>query len=282
MANKSRKRHLRAPPKAAAEQMPSENLYLFLIVGCGRWRCLSFAPGTTDGATQESWLLLLFGRRCRRCCRLHWRGSTLRRWSRLRLLRLLRAFRPKATAVSKLAIAAVRSLISFATAETTVLMIVTAVSVGAAIVAITVFARTVPVVPVAPEILAIASVEPLSVTAIMAIVVVALIPVMPLGTIVVAVLMIVVARLLLLEGLLRHIAGRLLCLDAEFVALVLPELVAITSVGATERMRARRAVVAERIDTALLRHLFAIAQDDAIIMFGVLQIIFRQYRIAGR
>jgi hypothetical protein len=279
MANKSRKRHLRAPPKAAAEQMPSENLYLFLIVGCGRWRCLSFAPGTTDGATQESWLLLLFGRRCRRCCRLHWRGSTLRRWSRLRLLR---AFRPKATAVSKLAIAAVRSLISFATAETTVLMIVTAVSVGAAIVAIPVFARTVPIIPVAPEILAIASVEPLSVTAIMAIVVVALIPVMPLGTIIVAVLMIVIARLLLLEGLLRHIAGRLLCLDAELVALVFPKLVAVASFRAAKRMRAGRAVVAEWIDTTLLRHLFAIAQDDAIIMFGVLQIIFRQYRIAGR
>lgn len=281
MTNKSRKRHLRAPPKAATEQMPSENLYLFLIVGRGRWRCLSFAPGTTHGATQESRLLLLFGRRCRRCCRLHWRSSTLRRWSRLRLLRLLRALRPKATAVSKLAIAAVRSLISFATAETAVVVIVTAVPVGTAIVAITVFARTVPVIPVAPEILAIASVEPLSVTAIMAIVVVALIPVMPLGTIVVAVLMIVIARLLL-KGLLRHIAGRLLCLDAELVALVLPELVAVTSVGTAERMRAGRAVVAERIDTALLRHLFAIAQDDAVVVFGVLQIIFRQYRIAGR
>ena len=131
-----------------------------------------------------------------------------------------------------------------------------------------------PVAPVTTEILALAPIIP--------IIVVALVAVVPRLAVIVAVLMIVVARRLLLEGLLRHIAGRLLCLDAEFVALVLPELVAITSVGATERMRARRAVVAERIDTALLRHLFAIAQDDAIIMFGVLQIIFRQYRIAGR
>jgi len=109
-----------------------------------------------------------------------------------------------------------------------------------------------------------------------------LIAIMPLGTIVVAVLMIVIARLLLLERLLRRIAGGLLRLNAKFVALVVAELVAVASIGAAKRVRASCPAIAERIDTALLRHLFAIAQDDAVIMFGVLQIIFRQHRIAGR
>jgi hypothetical protein len=264
---------------------PSQTLTLFLIVRCC-WRRRGllrrfFPTGTTDRTAQESRLLLLLGRRCRRRCRLRW-------W--LRPLRCrcglgLRAFRPEAAAITELSIGPVRTLIPLATTETAfALLVVTAIAIRTAIVAITVFARSVPIIPVAPEILAIATittVEPLSVAAIMAIVVVPVVAILPLRTIVVAVLMIVIARLLL-ERLLRRITGRPLRLNAEFVAVLVAELVAVTAVGTAERVRASCAVIADRIDTALLRHLFAIAQDDAIIMFGVLKIIFRQHRIAGR
>ena len=40
--------------------------------------------------------------------------------------------------------------------------------------------------------------------------------------------------------------------------------------------------VAQRINAALLRHLLAVTQDDAIIMLGVLKVIFSQHRIARR
>jgi hypothetical protein len=99
-------------------------------------------------------------------------------------------------------------------------------------------------------------------------------------TMVVAILMVEVARLLLERLLLRTFALRRLPLDVELVAVLIPELIAIAVSGTGKSVGASGAVVAEWIDAALLRHLLAIAEDDAVVMLGVLKIVFRQDRIA--
>jgi hypothetical protein len=193
-----------------------------------------------------------------------------------------------AIAVLAIAIAAVRGLIPLATAEPTVtLRTIGTIALRSPVVAIAIVAGSVAIVPVAAEILTIATVaiETLSTVPVRAIVVA--LAVMPRLTIVVAILIIAVliveiARLLLRERLLRAFALRLLPLDAELVTVLIAELVAVVSIGAGKSVSARRTVVAERIDAALLRHLLAVAEDDAIVVLCVLKIVFRQDRIARR
>ena len=200
---------------------------------------------------------------------------------KLRLRRLTTGILPEA-AVAEFPVCtiAVRLLITIAATEAAFGPIIAAVAELSAIIAIAVLAaRSIAIVPVAAEVLTIATVVP--------VIVVALVAIMPRLAIVVAILililMIEIARLLLRIGLLlllRRLARGLLGLDAEFVALVLTELV-VAPLGTGKRMRASRAV-AERIHAALLRHLLAIAQDDAVIVLGVLKIVFRKNRVAGR
>jgi hypothetical protein len=202
---------------------------------------------------------------------------------KLRLRRLTTGILPEA-AVAEFPVCtiAVRLLITIAATEAAFGPIIAAVAELSAIIAIAVLAaRSIAIMPVAAEVLTIATVVP--------VIVVALVAIMPRLAIVVAILilililMIEIARLLLRIGLLlllRRLARGLLGLDAEFVALVLTELV-VAPLGTGKRMRASRAV-AERIHAALLRHLLAIAQDDAVIVLGVLEIVFREDRVAGR
>jgi hypothetical protein len=183
-----------------------------------------------------------------------------------------------------IAVAAVRTLIALAATEAVItLLTIRVIAVRAPVVAIAIVAGAVALVAVAAEILtiAIAAVEALPVP--VGPVVVAL-PVMPrlavVLAIVVAVLMIEVARLLLERLLLRTFTLRLLPLDVELVAVLIPELIAITVSGTGKSVGAGCAIVAERIDTALLRHLLAITENDAVVVLGVLKIVFRQDRIA--
>ena len=185
-------------------------------------------------------------------------------------------------AIAKFPVRAIGVLIALATAESAFGSVIAAIAELPAIVAIAVLAaRSVAVIPVAPvtaEILAIAPV-------IAIVVIVALIAIVPRLAVFVAVLIIEIARLLLLIRLLlrlRRFARRLLLLrlDAELVALVITELIAVAALGTGQSMRAGSAV-AERISAALLRHLLAIAQDDAVIVLGVLKIVFREDGIAG-
>lgn len=245
------------------------------------------SPGTTHRTAQERRLLLL-GWNLRGLLR-GWRSGggpfTLR--CRRGLL-LLRSFGPEAavSAVAELAIGTVRALVPLTTTVTAVLRTIATVAVLPAIVAIAVFARPVPVVPIASElpvaaITPVSAIETLSVAVVAIVVVALLVPIVP-RTIVVAVLMIEIAWLLLIGLLLRTFAALLLRLDAELVAVLLAAFIAIVSIGTGERMRTGGAVIAKRINSALLRHLFAVAQDDAIVMLGVLKIIFSENRIARR
>ncbi|SFV38238.1 hypothetical protein SAMN04488557_3647 [Hyphomicrobium facile] len=186
---------------------------------------------------------------------------------------------------------AVRALITFTAAETALALIViafaamrtpvVAVAVVAAFVAIP--AEFLPVV----SIVAIVPVVPLLVAPIaaiiVAIVVEALVTRLP---VLKAVLIVEVARLLLRElrllqiGLLPSLATKRL-LSGELVAFLVTELIAVRTLRARERMRAGGPVT-YGVNTALLRHLFAIAEDDAIVVFRVLQVILSQHRIARR
>ena len=173
---------------------------------------------------------------------------------------------------------AVGLLITIAATEAAFRPVIATVAELPAIIAIAVLAaRSVAIVPVTAEVLAVTTVVP--------VIIVTLVAIVPRRAIVVAILMIEIALLLrirLLLLLLRRLARRLLCrLDAELVALVLTELVAVAPLGTGKRMRASRAV-AERIHATLLRHLLTVAQDDAVIMLGVLEIVFREDRVAGR
>lgn len=266
--------------------------YLFLIfVRCRRRSscCFGrpFATRAPNRTSEECRLLLL------RCCGLRRRRCAFRccNWLRLRLLRLrlslrLRLRRLTAGILPEAAVAefpittvAVGLLITIAATEAAFRPVIATVAELPAIIAIAVLAaRSVAIVPVTAEVLAVATVVP--------VIVVTLVAIVPRRAIVVAILMIEIALLLrirlLLLLLLRRLARRLLCrLDAELVALVLTELVAVAPLGTGQGMRASRAV-AERIHATLLRHLLTVAQDDAVIMLGVLEIVFREDRVAGR
>ncbi|CCB68116.1 membrane protein of unknown function [Hyphomicrobium sp. MC1] len=135
----------------------------------------------------------------------------------------------------------------------------------------------VPVTAVAPEILPIAAI-----TTIMAIVVE---PLVARLAIVVTVLIIEIALLLrerrLHVRLVTLTGDSLLLAPAELVTILIAELVAVGAFRPGKRMRPRGAVP-HRVHAALLRHLLAIAQDDAIIMLGVLEIVLSEHRIARR
>ena len=183
--------------------------------------------------------------------------------------------------------AAVGRLITFAPAEAAVALLTlapmrtpvvaeAAFAAARAVALIAVAAITAEILPVA----AITAIEPLLVPAVAAVVVETL---MPRRAVVVAVLIVEAARLLLWErGLrirLRATLTKLRLLHAELVTFAfLAELVAVCAFRPGKRMSARRAV-AHRV-AALLRHLFAIAEDDAVVVFCVLQIVFCKHRIA--
>jgi hypothetical protein len=141
--------------------------------------------------------------------------------------------------------------------------------------------RSVSIVAVAAEILA--AIAP--VVAVIALVITAVVEsvsslIVPLLAII-AVLVVIEIALRLLEWLLlRRLAqvARLLQLNSELVAIVVAEFVAIVTVRAGEIVRLSGAA-AERIHAAL-GHLLAVAQDDAIVVLGMLQIILSKYRIA--
>ena len=204
-------------------------------------------------------------------------GCRCRRWLR-RGLRRRTGILPE-SAVVEFPVRTIGILIALATAEPAFgAVVIATIAELPAIVAIAVLAaRSVAIMPVAPvttEILALAPIIP--------IIVVALVAVVPRLAVIVAVLMIEIAWLLLIGLLLRTFAALLLRLDAELVAVLLAAFIAIVSIGTGERMRTGGAVIAKRINSALLRHLFAVAQDDAIVMLGVLKIIFSENRIARR
>ena len=186
---------------------------------------------------------------------------------------------------------AIRRLITFAPAETAFTLIVVA-TMGAPVVAVAVAlpVALIAITTIAPEILtvatvpAIAPIEPLLVAAIIAVVAVVVEALVARLPIVVAILIVEVARLLLLlrERLLRvRLRATLakLRLRAELVTVLVAEVLAIRTLRPGKRMRPRGAV-AHGIDTALLRHLLAIAENDAVVVLGVLEIIFGQHGIA--
>jgi hypothetical protein len=198
-------------------------------------------------------------------------------------LGLRTGIRARSCAIAVLAItiafAAIRTLIALAATEAVVtLRTVRVAAMRAPVVAIAIVAGPIALVPIAAKILTITAVAIEALSVPVRPIVVAL-AVMPRLTIVVTVLMIEVARRLLERRRLRTFALRLLSLDVELVAVLIPELVAIALTGTGKSMGARCAVVAERIDAALLRHLLAIAENDAIVVLGVLEIVFRQDRI---
>lgn len=251
-------------------------LCLFLIFVCGRRRHGSlgraFAARTANRTPQEGRLLVLLGRSGGRlwCCCRTLPFPLLRCWRSRRCLRWLAGFLPETV---EFPIAAVRALIAIAAAEPAFRLAFAAIAIRTPVIAIAVLARPIAVVPVTTEILAIATIVAVIET---------LIAIVPRLAIFVAVRMIEIARLLRIWLLLSTFRRRLLLrLDAELVALVLPELVAFAPFGTGKSMGPGSAI-AERIETALLRHLLAIAEDDAIIMLSVLQIIFCENRIAGR
>ena len=192
------------------------------------------------------------------------------------------------TTIADVPVRAIGILIALATAEAAAFRpVVATVAVLPAIVAKAIFAAgrsvaVIPVVSVATEILPIAAIVPVIVVALIAVVAIAIIARL---AVFVPVLIVEIARLLcerLLLWRLRPVAGGLLLLhlDAELVAFVVTKLVAVAPFRTGKRVRARGAVT-EGIDATLLHHLLAIAQDDAVIVLGVLEIVFRKHRIAG-
>ena len=191
------------------------------------------------------------------------------------------------TARREVAFGTVRGLITLAAAEAAIALIAVAVAMRPAIVAVAVFTarRSVPVETVTAEILPvtpIVAVEALVIAALMTTVVEPLL-IMPRLAVFVAVLIVEVA--LLRMGLLGRLtldaalqAARLLRLT-EFIGLIVAELIPVTAFGPGQRMRAGSAV-AERIHAAL-SHLLAVAQNDAVIVLGMLQIIFSKNRVTG-
>jgi hypothetical protein len=79
-------------------------------------------------------------------------------------------------------------------------------------------------------------------------------------------------RLRLMHGDLRHLRE---IIAAGVIALIVTELVAALAAFAHALAIAVQAI-------ALLTHLLAIGHDDAAVVLGVLEIVLRQYRIAGR
>jgi hypothetical protein len=239
-----------------------------------------FATRTANRTPEERWLLLLFGRRSdRRRSRTFYAFYTFCTFRRGRRLGL-RAGILTETAVADIPVrTVVGTLVAIPAAIPALgLMISAIVAVLPAIIAVAI----VPARPVAIVTVAAIAAEILTITSVLAIVVVTLVAVVvPRLAVFVAVLIIEIARLLRIR-LLPFVPLRLLLsLDAELVAVILTELVAF-AIGTAKRMRAGGAVAECRIHPALLRHLFAVAQDDAVIVLGVLKIIFRQHRIAGR
>ncbi|CAA2143951.1 hypothetical protein HYPP_04497 [Hyphomicrobium sp. ghe19] len=176
---------------------------------------------------------------------------------------------------------AVRALITLTAAETALALIVIAfAAMRTPVVAVAVVATEIlPVVAIVP-------VVPLLVAPIVAIVIAIVVEALvPRLAVFVAVLIVEVARLLrerrlLRIGLLPSLATELR-LTAELVAFLVTELIAVRTLGPGERMRASGPVT-HGVDATLLRHLFAIAEDDAIVVFRVLQVILSQHRIARR
>jgi hypothetical protein len=220
--------------------------------------------------------------------RLRWRDRPLRsnRWLWLWLWRVGR--RLKSTS-DEITLYAVRGLVAFAAAEAAFALIA-AVAMRPTIVTIPVFAarRIVPietVTAVTPKILPVAPVKALVIGAIVTIAVVSLITalLMPRLAIIVAILMLEVAllRMRLLHRFTRDetLATRLLRLT-EFIGLIVAKLVAVAAFWPRQRMRPGSAV-AERIHPALSQ-LLVVAQDDSIIVFGMLQIVFSKNWVTGR
>jgi hypothetical protein len=259
---------------------------------CCGWRWLRFglfAARTAHRSAKESRLFLLGHRRWRRlrrrrrafggCYRLLW-GLLIDRWLK--------------TARGGIAIGTVRTLVAVAAAKSTVALLALAFAIAvmrSPVVTEAMFAatRSVAIVTVTAKILAAAiasvvvAVKALAVTAVVAVVVEASALIVArlaiIAVLVIAILIIEIALRLLIR-LLRWLAGiaRLLQLDAELVALVVAELVTVVPVRACEIVRLGGAI-AQRVHTAL-SHLFAVTQDDAIIVLGMLQIILRKHRIA--
>lgn len=269
-----------------------------------------------DRSRSGRWLRLTF---CAlRALRTFWTLYTLRTFCSFRTLCSFRAFYPLwplgafcalrhgradvrllEAAARRFAVAtmtiAIRRLITFAPAETAFALIAVA-AMGATVVAVAVAAALsvalIAITTVAPEILtvatvpAIAPIEPLLVAAIaiIAVVVEALVARRP---VVVAVLIVEVPRLLLLlrERLLRVrlCAATLtkLRLCAELVTVLVAEVLAIRTLGPGKRMRPR-GTVAHGVNAALLRHLLAITENDAVVVLSVLKIILCQHGIARR
>jgi hypothetical protein len=191
---------------------------------------------------------------------------------------------------------AVRALITFTATETALALIliafaamrtpVVAVAVIAATGAVAFIAIAAEILPVVSIVVAIVPVVPLLlVTAIAAIIVAIVEALVARLPVFVAVLIVEIARLLrerrlLRIGLLPSLASKRR-LHAEVVAFLFAELIAVRTFRPRERMRAG-GTVAHGVNAALLRHLFAIAEDDAIVVFRVLQIIFSEHRIARR
>lgn len=180
---------------------------------------------------------------------------------------------------------AVRALITFTATETALALIVIAfAAMRTPVVAVAVVAAE--ILPVVSIVVAIVPVVPLLVapivTIVIAIVVEALVSRL---AVFVAVLIVEVARLLrerrlLRIGLLASLATKLR-LTAELVAVLVTKLIAVRTLRPGERMRTSGPVT-HGVNAALLRHLFAIAEDDAIVVFRVLQVILSQHRIARR
>jgi len=218
---------------------------------------------------------------------------TLRHWRAD--VRLLEAATRRFAVAATMTIA-IRRLITFAPAETAFALIAVA-AMGAPVVAVAVAAALsvalIAITTVAPEILtvatvpAIAPIEPLLVASIMAVIAVVVEALVARRPVVVAVLIVEVPRLLLLlrERLLRVrlCAATLtkLRLCAELVTVLVAEVLAIRTLGPGKRMRPR-GTVAHGVNAALLRHLLAIAENDAVVVLSVLEIILCQHGIARR
>jgi hypothetical protein len=270
-------------------------LSLVLVVrrrGRGSWCCLSlglFAARTAHRSAEESRLLLL----CHRgLCRLRRWGRAFGRYRLLWRLLIDRWLLKAAAATGLIAVAAVRTLVAVAAAISAVtLLAFVTVAIRPPVVAIAMFSatRSVSIVAVAAEILAaiapVVAVIALVVTAVVAVVLAIIVEAVSALIVallaIIAVLVVIEIALRLLEWLLlRRLAqvARLLQLNSELVAIVVAEFVAIVTVRAGEIVRLSGAA-AERIHAAL-GHLLAVAQDDAIVVLGMLQIILSKYRIA--
>lgn len=215
------------------------------------------------------------------CMLRHWRAD----------VRLLEAATRRFAVAATMTIA-IRRLITFAPPETAFALItVAAMRAPVVAVAVALSVALIAIATVAPEVLtvttvpAITPIEPLLVAAIMAVIAVVVEALVARRPVVVAVLIVEVPRLLLLRERLLRIRLRAtlakLRLRAELVTVFVAEVLAIRTLGPGKRM-CPRGTVAHGVNAALLRHLLAIAKNDAVIVLGVLEIILCEHGIARR